>query len=222
MDYKRYRFRTSSWVKEFKRWFPSIHPISHLYFQKLPEKLVAQKGYFYILQDNALEYLLGYAMESGEIRPYQLYPWTDESVLTTLYGEFKTVNFTRCDLITRVWRRFEKLEGRKPYIFIEGEEDMKKAYRRWEEDRYAMWICFKHMKIDMSVLVQREVFFFKMLGTDFLQETCIKLKLIPPTLETFHAYLSKQYAVEVRINEDAFAGIVEFLQESVRQKWTDV
>jgi hypothetical protein len=218
MEYKRYQFLNGDWMSEFHKWFPKITPISYLYKYSVPDTLEVHKGFFYILNQDGQEYLLGYAMESGTFHPYELYPWMDEAVLPVLYSIFKNVQFSRGDLFTRVWRRFKMLKQKPACLFEEG-EDMKKVYIQWEHDRHALWMCFKYMDVSVSILVDREVAVVKAFGAAFVKEICIKLKLHPPTLASFQMHLENEYAHDVEVDEEAFNGILTFLHDEVRKAW---
>ena len=219
MDYKRHRFYTSNWKDEFRKWFPKQTVIGQKCVKKIPDSLDVKAMYIYVFQENSNFYLLGYAVETATIPVYNLFPWRDSTPI--LYGELKELRFSRCELWRCVWHRFKMCNDTEPVIF-QGGENMETAYRKWERERYALWLCFRETNVNMSVLVHKEVQLVQRVSRDLFVETCNRLK-ISATKASFTEYLTTQYELDVSLTtHEPFDGLVTFLENSIRKKWSTV
>lgn len=219
MDYKKHRFYTSNWKDEFRKWFPKQKVIGQKCVKEIPDLLDVKVGYIYIYQTQTNAYLLGYALESETTAVHNLFPWVESTPL--LYGKFKEMHFNRGELWRFVWHRFKVCNDTEPVI-VQGGETLEKAYRNWERERFALWLCFRETNVDMSVLVKKEVELLLKVSHDLFIETCSRLK-IAATESSFTEYLTGQYELDVSLStHEPLDGLVTFLENSVRKKWSTV
>lgn len=219
MNYKSHQFVTSNWKKEFMEWFPDKKAVAQLCFVSVPPTLEAMQGYIYVLRTDAANYLLGFATESGSISPSELFPWKQRKAV--LYESFQHMDITRGELWRCVWARLKVHEMESPHIFTDG-EDMQKAYRKWERERYCLWLCYRETGMDMMVLVRKEVALLRRVSLDLFCQICTRLS-IPRSVEAFTEYLHKQYNTQVSFtSHEILDGLVLLVENSIRKKWTKV